>query len=71
MRLEELRVHNVGPYRGEHAIDLSPVSPQRPVVLFGGLNGAGKTTLLEALQLSSTRSPLSILARASASDSSS
>jgi DNA sulfur modification protein DndD len=51
MIFEELVLTNVGPFRGEHHIALTPASPEQPVVLFGGLNGAGKTTLLESLLL--------------------
>ena len=51
MRIDELVLHNVGPYRGEQRAELTPPSPDKPVVLFGGLNGAGKTTILEAVQL--------------------
>ncbi len=51
MQIDELILHNVGPYRGEQRADLRPPSPDRPVILFGGLNGAGKTTILEAIQL--------------------
>ena len=51
MRIDELVLHNIGPYRGEQRADLRPPSPKKPVVLFGGLNGAGKTTILEAIQL--------------------
>ena len=51
MILEQIVLHNLGVYRGRHIIDLAPPTPQKPVILFGGLNGGGKTTLLDALQL--------------------
>lgn len=51
MILNRLVLHNIGVYRGKHAIDLTPPSREKPIVLFGGLNGGGKTTLLDALQL--------------------
>ncbi|MBZ0235621.1 MAG: DNA sulfur modification protein DndD [Deltaproteobacteria bacterium] len=51
MILDELVLHNFGVYRGRQGISLTPPSPQKPVVLFGGLNGGGKTTLLDGLQL--------------------
>ena len=51
MLLREIVLHNFGGYRGRHSVDVTPPSPDRPVVLFGGLNGAGKTTLLDAMQL--------------------
>jgi DNA sulfur modification protein DndD len=51
MTLDELVVHNFGVYGGRQSITLTPTSPDRPIVLFGGLNGGGKTTLLDALQL--------------------
>lgn len=51
MIFEQLTLHNVGPFLGHHAIDLSPPSPKRPLVLVGGLNGGGKTTILDALRL--------------------
>ncbi len=51
MLLREIVLHNFGGYRGRHSVDVTPPSPDRPVILFGGLNGAGKTTLLDAMQL--------------------
>jgi len=49
--VREIVLHNFGGYRGRHSVDVTPPSPDRPVILFGGLNGAGKTTLLDAMQL--------------------
>ncbi len=49
--LRELVFEDFGVYRGRQTIDLCPPTPDRPIVLFGGLNGAGKTTLLKGLNL--------------------
>jgi len=51
MQFKEFVLHNVGIFLGRHEVDLSPATPEKPVLLFGGLNGGGKTTFLEALQL--------------------
>ena len=51
MQFKEFVLHNVGIFLGRHEVDLSSATPEKPVLLFGGLNGGGKTTFLEALQL--------------------
>ena len=51
MILDEITLHNFGLYAGSQTIALTPPSPQKPIVLIGGLNGGGKTTFLDALQL--------------------
>lgn len=55
MQFTEFRLINIGPYAGEHIIDVRPSSSNgvtdRPIILIGGKNGAGKTTILEAVRL--------------------
>ena len=58
MILDELVLHNVGVFTGQHRFDLTPPERRgkenggtRPIVLFGGLNGSGKTTIRDALYL--------------------
>lgn len=51
MILDEITLYNFGLYADRQTINLTPPSPDKPVILFGGLNGGGKTTLLDALQL--------------------
>jgi len=51
MIFDEIVLHDFGVYGGRQSIDLTPQSPNKPVILFGGLNGGGKTTLLDAFQL--------------------
>ncbi len=51
MIIEKLKLRNLGVYAGEMTIDLTPVSPEKPVILIGGLNGRGKTTLRNAILL--------------------
>ena len=49
MIIEKIILKNVGIYTGSVSMDLRPVSPDKPVVLIGGLNGRGKTTLSNAI----------------------
>ena len=51
MILDSIALHDFGVFAGHQQFDLTPPSPDRPIVLVGGLNGGGKTTLLDALQL--------------------
>lgn len=51
MIIEKLQLRNLGIYAGDMTIDLTPTSPEKPVVLVGGLNGRGKTTLRNAILL--------------------
>ena len=49
MRMKELRVHNFGPYKGDHGIKFSSDSSRRIVLVFGD-NMRGKTSLLNSLR---------------------
>lgn len=51
MILDRITLTDFGLFAGRQSIALTPPTPHKPVVLFGGLNGGGKTTLLDALQL--------------------
>lgn len=51
MIFDSIVLTNFGLYAGQQRIPLTPPSPDKPVILFGGLNGGGKTTILDALQL--------------------
>lgn len=50
MRINQLRLTNIGAYRGKYQIDLT-TDAQTNIILIGGKNGAGKTTLLESIRV--------------------
>ena len=50
MILHKLTLNNVGLFRGQQTIRLTP-NGKGPIILIGGMNGAGKTTLLDAVRL--------------------
>ena len=50
MIIKNVQLHNYGPFKGSHSIDLAQPSIKR-VTLIGGLNGSGKTSIFEAIQL--------------------
>ena len=51
MILDKITFHDFGLYNGTQNVNLTPPTPNKPIVLIGGLNGGGKTTFLDALQL--------------------
>ena len=51
MILDDITFHEFGLYAGTQTINLTPPTPDKPIVLIGGLNGGGKTTFLDGLQL--------------------
>jgi DNA sulfur modification protein DndD len=51
MILDELVLHNVGPFSSRQRLLLRPPNLAQPVVLIGAKNGSGKTTVLDAIQL--------------------
>ena len=50
MILHKLTLNNVGLFRDQQTINLTPKNG-KPIILIGGMNGAGKTTLLDAVRL--------------------
>ena len=49
MKINYLKVHNIGPYVGEHIFNLDTNSANN-IILIGGKNGAGKTTFLKSIK---------------------
>jgi len=50
MILTRLVLENYGAYKGRNEFALE-TTPERPIVLIGGMNGAGKTTILDSILL--------------------
>lgn len=50
MILTRLVLENYGAYKGRNVFELE-TTPERPIVLIGGVNGAGKTTILDSILL--------------------
>ena len=50
MLLERLSIENYGVYAGRSTLDLV-TTPEKPIVLIGGLNGAGKSTIFECIMV--------------------
>ena len=50
MLFRSLDIYNLGPFKGNHHIELA-TQENIPIVLFGALNGSGKTTLFDSIQL--------------------
>jgi DNA sulfur modification protein DndD len=48
--IKNVQLHNYGPFKGSHSIDLALPSIKR-ITLIGGLNGSGKTSIFEGIQL--------------------
>jgi len=48
MKFEKIELHNWGPFRGHHSIDLS-VTDSSPLAIIYGENGKGKTSLAHAI----------------------
>lgn len=51
MIIQSLRIENLFSYQGLVEFDLSPRSPERPIVVVRARNGQGKTNFLNALKL--------------------
>ena len=50
MLFEKLTIENYGVYEGRSEFDLM-TTPEKPIILVGGLNGAGKTTVFESIMI--------------------
>ena len=50
MLLQKLVLENYGAYQNKNEFDLT-CTPNKPVILIGGLNGSGKTTILESIMV--------------------
>lgn len=51
MKIQRIKLNNIGPYINVNEFDFSIDNPNKRMVLIGGKNGAGKTTLFKAIKL--------------------
>ena len=51
MKIQRIKLNNIGPYINVNEFDFSIDDPNKRMVLIGGKNGAGKTTLFKAIKL--------------------
>ena len=50
MKITKIKLHNIGPYRGDNNLFDIDVNKKKNIILIGGKNGAGKTTLLNSIK---------------------
>ena len=50
MKIQEIKLNNIGPYSGENIFSFKIDNSDENIVLVGGKNGAGKTTLFDAMR---------------------
>lgn len=51
MKIEKIKVYNIGPYVDVNSFDFDVEDKTKRMVLIGGKNGAGKTTLFNAIKI--------------------
>lgn len=51
MKIQQIKLKNIGPYISENELNFTTVDNNRRMVLIGGKNGAGKTTLFKAIKI--------------------
>ncbi len=51
MKIQRIKLNNIGPYINVNEFDFNVANPNKRMVLIGGKNGAGKTTLFKAIKL--------------------
>jgi len=51
MKIQRIKLNNIGPYFNENELNFTTADPNKRMVLIGGKNGAGKTTLFKAIKI--------------------
>lgn len=51
MKIQRIKLLNIGPYVDENEFVFSTNDKEKRMVLIGGKNGAGKTTLFNAIKV--------------------